>query len=339
MSAMPADKHEETTAPEAERERLLRLGRAVLETERRAIAALAARIGDEFALACGLILRCDGRVVVLGMGKSGHIGGKIAATLASTGTPAFFVHPGEAGHGDLGMITARDVVIALSNSGETEEIVTLLPVIKRLNAPLIALTGARDSTLARAASVSLDVSVEKEACPLGLAPTASTTASLAMGDALAIALLEARGFDEHDFALSHPGGALGRKLLLRVDDLMHTGAALPRVTADTPVARALLEMSEKGLGMTTVVNEDCALCGVFTDGDLRRALDAGKDIDRTRVGEVMSRDYKTIAVHTLAAEALQLMERHKINALPVLTRDGGLAGALNIHDLLRARVV
>ena len=348
MSALPADKHEcETTPAAAGRQRLVRLGRAVIETEREAVAALAARIGDDFVLACRLILSCEGRVVVLGMGKSGHVGGKIAATLASTGTPAFFVHPGEAGHGDLGMITARDVVIALSNSGETEEIVTLLPVIKRLNAPLIALTGAVGSTLARAASVSLDVSVAREACPLGLAPTASTTASLAMGDALAIALLEARGFDEQDFALAHPGGALGRRLLLRVDDIMHTGAAVPRVAEDAPVARALLEMSEKGLGMTMVVATgkaagaaaDRKIVGVFTDGDLRRALDAGKDINRARVGEVMTREFKTITLRTLAAEALQQMERHKINALPVLDERGALAGVLNMHDLLRARVV
>ncbi|MGI9228533.1 MAG: KpsF/GutQ family sugar-phosphate isomerase [Gammaproteobacteria bacterium] len=322
-----------------DQKQLLSLGRAVIETEQQAVAALAERIDENFAAACQHILHCKGRVVVLGMGKSGHIAGKLAATLASTGTPAFFVHPGEASHGDLGMITAGDVVIALSNSGETEEIITLLPIIKRLNIPLVALTGTLDSTLAKAASVSLDVSVAKEACPLGLAPTASTAASLAMGDALAIALLQARGFAEQDFALAHPGGTLGRRLLLRVDDIMHSGTAVPQVTENTLIAQAILEMSEKGLGMTTVINAQRKLTGIFTDGDLRRALDAGKDIGKVEVAEVMTRDYKTVTVHALAAEALQLMEQHKINALPIMDQQGELAGVLNMHDLLRARVV
>ncbi len=319
--------------------RLIRSGQAVIETEQQSVARLAIRIDARFVNACRYMLACTGRVVVLGMGKSGHIASKIAATLASTGTPAFFVHAGEASHGDLGMITASDVVMALSNSGETEELITVLPVIKRLAVPLIAMTGNLGSTLARAASVSLDVSVSKEACPLGLAPTASTTASLAMGDALAVALLEARGFAPADFARAHPGGSLGRKLLLRVDDIMHRGKDIPTVGEQTLLSRALLEMTEKGLGMTTVTDRGGQLSGVFTDGDLRRTLDGGKDIHNIRVGEVMTRQYKTIPSHALAAEALQLMEQYKINALLVIDDGGALAGVLNMHDLLRAKVV
>jgi len=318
---------------------LLRLARAVIETEAEAVAGLAARIDANFARACRHMLACEGRVVVLGMGKSGHIGGKIAATLASTGTPAFFVHPGEASHGDLGMITAKDAVLAISNSGETEEILTILPLIKRLGVPLIAMTGNPASTLARAATVHIDVSVPKEACPLGLAPTASTTATLAMGDALAIALLEARGFTAEDFARTHPGGRLGRRLLLLIRDLMHTGEAIPRVREGTLLRDALVEMTRKGLGMTAVVDEDERVLGIFTDGDLRRALDREVDVHTTPIEAVMTRNCKTVGPELLAAEALQIMEAHKINALLVV--DGGerLVGALNMHDLLRAGVL
>ncbi|PWG65202.1 KpsF/GutQ family sugar-phosphate isomerase [Sediminicurvatus halobius] len=320
-------------------EDLCRLGRAVIETEAAAVAALGERIGADFARACRLLLDCRGRVVVIGMGKSGHIGGKLAATLASTGTPAFFVHPGEASHGDLGMITAEDVVIGLSNSGETDEINLLLPLIKRLAVPLVALSGNPGSTLARAATVHLDVGVAEEACPLGLAPTSSTTATLAMGDALAIALLDARGFTRDDFALSHPGGRLGRRLLLRIDDLMHTGERLPRVGPDTLLGEALVEMSRKGLGMTAVVDDDDRVLGVFTDGDLRRTLDHGVDVHGTRVREVMTAGGRQIPRQSLAAEALELMERHRINALLVTDDEHRLIGALNMHDLLRAGVV
>ena len=261
------------------------LGLAVLETEGAAIEALKSRIDEDFVRACHYMLHCEGRVVVIGMGKSGHIGGKIAATLASTGTPAFFVHPGEASHGDLGMITAKDVVLALSNSGETDEILTILPLIKRLGVPLIALTGNPQSTLASAASVNINVGVQKEACPLDLAPTASTTAALAMGDALAIALLEVRGFTADDFARSHPGGKLGRRLLLLVDDLLHTGDRVPKVQSGTLICDALLEMTQKGLGATAVVNGDDTVEGIFTDGDLRRALDHGMDLHSTPIDD------------------------------------------------------
>jgi len=318
---------------------MIELGRAVIETEMAAVAQLASRIDATFVDACRHILACRGRTVVIGMGKSGHIGGKIAATLASTGTPAFFVHPGEANHGDLGMITADDVVLALSNSGETEEIVSLLPIIKRLGVPLIALTGNTRSTLARTATVNIDVSVGREACPLGLAPTASTTAALAMGDAIAVALLEARGFRKEDFALSHPGGTLGRRLLLRVADVMHTGEQMPRVDASTLLAAALVEMTQKGLGTTAIVDADNRVLGIFTDGDVRRALDAGIDVHSATVGSAMTRGGRTIGPDALAAEALQMMEKHKINALLVTGPDQRLLGVLNMHDLLRARVV
>jgi len=320
--------------------RLQDLALAVIDTEARAID----RLGEEirkpsFTQACHLMLDCRGRVVVTGMGKSGHIGGKIAATLASTGTPAFFVHPGEAGHGDLGMITATDVVLALSNSGETTELITILPIIKRLQVPLIAMTGNPHSTLALAASANINVGVEKEACPLGLAPTASTTAALVMGDALAVALLETRGFTAEDFARSHPGGTLGRRLLLLIDDLMHTGEAIPRVTANTLLSDALMEMTRKGLGMTAVVDADGRLAGIFTDGDLRRAIDQRIDVHTVRVSEVMTARCKAVHPGMLAAEALQIMESTKINALPVINHDNELVGALNMHDLLRAGVV
>jgi arabinose-5-phosphate isomerase len=321
-------------------QRIIELGRAVLETEAAAITALTRRLGEEFVTACRHLLHCEGRIVVIGMGKSGHIGAKIAATLASTGSPAFFVHPGEASHGDLGMITARDVVLALSNSGETDEILTILPIIKRLGIPLITLTGNPNSRLARAAGANIDVNVAREACPLGLAPTASTTAALAMGDALAVALLEARGFTEEDFARSHPAGSLGRRLLLRIEDLMHSGDALPRVGAEATLSEALLEMSRKGLGMTTVVDADDRLLGLFTDGDLRRLLDHGEvAIQQLRVGEVMQRHFTTIEAGLLAAEALRVMDEKRINALPVVDTMGALVGALNMHDLLRAGVV
>ncbi len=322
-----------------EAEQLRALGLAVIRTEAEAVAALAERIGDAFVRACTYMLHCEGRIVVLGMGKSGHIGSKIAATLASTGSPAFFVHPGEASHGDLGMITGKDVVLAISNSGETEEILTILPLIKRLGVPLISLTGRPQSTLARAADVNLDVSVQQEACPLGLAPTSSTTATLVMGDALAVSLLEARGFTAEDFARSHPGGRLGRRLLLLVKDIMHTGDAIPRVDVSARLGEALVEMTNKGLGMTAVVDGDARLVGIFTDGDLRRALDHRIDVHEARVAEVMTPHGKTVTADMLAAEALQLMETSKINGLFVVDEDDRIVGAFNMHDLLRAGVV
>jgi len=314
-------------------------GRRVLATEAEAVAALEHRLGDDFARACRLMLACEGRIVVTGMGKSGHVGSKIAATLASTGSPAFFLHPAEAIHGDIGMITAKDVVLALSNSGETDELLTILPVIKRLDVPLIALTGNHASTLARYATVTLDVSVPAEACPLNLAPTASTTATLAMGDALAVAMLEARGFTEEDFARSHPGGSLGRRLLLHVEEVMRRGDELPAVGPDTPLSAGLLEMSRKGLGMTTVVDEHRKVLGIFTDGDLRRALDKLLDVHATPMSDVMTTRCKVARPRMLAAEAVHIMEQHRITALPVVDDDGVLVGALNVHDLLRAGVM
>jgi arabinose-5-phosphate isomerase len=322
-----------------EHEKLLTLGRAVIATETEALEKLNERIDENFVQACLYMLDCKGRVVVLGMGKSGHIGNKIAATLASTGTPAFFIHPGEASHGDLGMIKDDDVVIALSNSGETDEIITLLPVIKRLGVPLVSLTGNKNSSLAKTASVNIDVSVEQEACPLGLAPTASTTAALAMGDALAIALLEARGFGAEDFAIAHPGGMLGRRLLLHVSDIMHTGKELPTVLETTLLSEALLIMTQMGLGSTAIVDKENFVLGIFTDGDLRRALDNDIDIHKASIDEVMTRDCKTISKDCLAAEALAIMEDSRINALPVIDKENKLIGLLNMHDLLRARVV
>lgn len=320
-------------------DKLKELGRNVIAIEARAVARLGERIDDDFARACHILLSCQGRIVVLGMGKSGHIGGKIAATLASTGSPAFFVHPAEASHGDLGMITAKDVVLALSNSGEADEILTILPIIKRLGAPLIGLTGNPDSTLARSATVNIDVSVEQEACPLGLSPTASTTAALAMGDALAVSLLDFRGFTPEDFARSHPAGRLGRRLLLLIDDVMHTGDQVPRNAPDDPLNEALMEMTRSRLGMTVVVDAHGRVQGVFTDGDLRRALDRRIDVHAIPVAEVMTPDCRTVHPGILAAEALHLMEEHKINALPVVDENHVLLGALNMHDLLRAGVV
>ncbi len=323
----------------SEGQKLCQLGLAVIETEANAVLALRSRINDDFVRACQFMLNCQGRIVVLGMGKSGHIGGKIAATLASTGSPSFFVHPGEASHGDLGMITPQDVVLALSNSGETDELLTILPLIKRLNVPLVALTGNPKSTLASMASVHINISVAQEACPLGLAPTSSTTATLVMGDALAVALLEARGFTAEDFARSHPGGRLGRRLLLMIGDVMRTGEALPMISASASFKEGLLEMSRKGLGMTAVVDEQRRVLGIFTDGDLRRKLDAGVDLHGVTMAEVMTTECQTVTNEILAAEALQVMESRKINGLLVVDSRGELVGALNMHDMLRAGVV
>lgn len=322
-----------------ERSALLARARAVIELEADAVTVLASRLDGAFSRACELILDCRGRVVVVGMGKSGHIGGKIAATLASTGTPSFFVHPGEASHGDLGMITPGDVVLAISNSGETEEIVKILPIIKRLGVKLIALTGNGASSLAQQADAHLDVSVRQEACPLNLAPTASTTAALVMGDALAIALLDSRGFTAEDFARSHPGGKLGRRLLVYVSDIMHKGDTIPFVGAGASLRDALLEMTGKGLGMTGVLDGDGRLAGIYTDGDLRRTLNRGIDVYRAGIADVMTHNPKTITADRLAAEAVQLMRAHDINGLFVLDGGGRVVGALNMHDLLKAGVV
>jgi arabinose-5-phosphate isomerase len=319
---------------------IVRNARTVIATEAAAIRALEPRVGPEFVEACRLILGCSGRVVVTGMGKSGHVGRKIAATLASTGTPAFFVHPGEASHGDLGMILPQDVVLALSNSGETDEVLFILPVIKRQGIPLIAITGNAQSSLAEQANVHLDASIAAEACPLGLAPTASTTAALGMGDALAVALLEARGFTSEDFARSHPAGSLGRRLLLHISDVMHTGEGIPTVPPNATLTEALMEMTRKHLGMTAVIDASKHLLGVFTDGDLRRALDDDDlDLRGATVAELMTRGPKTISADKLAIEAAQLMEKHQIHALLVVNDEQQVVGALNIHDLLRARVV
>ena len=310
-----------------------------ISLEQAAIATLATRIDATFEQACQLLMDCSARVVLLGMGKSGHIANKIAATLASTGTPAFFVHPGEASHGDMGMITAKDVVLALSYSGTTREIITLLPMLKRLGTPLIAMTGAAGSTLAQAADVHLNVKVSTEACPLNLAPTSSTTASLVMGDAIAIALLEAKGFSANDFAFSHPGGALGRKLLLKVSDIMHTGKALPSVSQDTRFADALMEMTQKGMGMTAVVSPQGQLTGIYTDGDLRRSLDHSQDLRECHISELMTPDPVRAQADMLAAQALQIMEQHQINALIVCNEHNQPVGAINMHDLLKAGVL
>ncbi|WOJ98343.1 KpsF/GutQ family sugar-phosphate isomerase [Congregibacter brevis] len=319
--------------------RYLSSAQRTIRMEAEAVAALESRIGGEFEKACELILKVSGRTVVTGMGKSGHVGGKIAATLASTGTPAFFVHPGEASHGDMGMITADDCVIALSNSGTTPEVLMLVPLLKRLGIPLISMTGAPDSALALASDAHINTGVDVEACPLDLAPTSSTTSTLVMGDALAIALLEARGFTAEDFAFSHPGGALGRKLLLKIDDVMRHGKAIPRVSEHTPLADALLEISAKGLGMTTVTaagNDE--LLGVFTDGDLRRALDEQVDIKNTHIGDLMTRSPATVHTGMLAAEALRIMEERHISALVVLDEEQKIAGVVNLLALLEAGI-
>ena len=323
----------------AESQRLIEMGREALRIEARAVAALEGRLGADFERACRMLLACTGRVVVSGMGKSGHVGGKIAATLASTGTPAFFLHPAEASHGDLGMVTRGDVVLAISYSGETAELLTILPLFKRMGAGLLAMTGNPSSTLSREADVHLDVSVPAEACPLNLAPTASTTATLAMGDALAVALLKHRGFTEADFARSHPGGALGRRLLLHVSDVMRRGNDLPIVRPETPLTEGLLEMSRKRLGLTAVVDADNRVVGIFTDGDLRRALDRNLDVRATAMSDVMTRNPRAIRPDELAAEAVLMMENHSVNGLLVLDDAGRLVGALNVHDLLRAGVM
>jgi arabinose-5-phosphate isomerase len=315
------------------------LARAVIETEAGAIADLAERIDSGFLHACSLMLSCTGRIVVIGMGKSGHIGSKIAATMASTGTPAFFVHPAEASHGDLGMIKAADVVLAISNSGETDEVNVILPLLKRLGVKIVGMTGNGESTLARHADAHLDVSVQKEACPLGLAPTSSTTAALVMGDALAVSLLESRGFTREDFARSHPAGQLGRRLLLHIQDVMHRDDGIPRVPQDASVSQAIVEMTAKRLGMTAVTGPDGRAVGIFTDGDLRRTLDSGLDPHTTPVSDVMTRGGRTIGPDALAVEAVHLMQKHSIQGLLVVDAEGDLVGALNFQDLLRAGVV
>lgn len=320
-------------------EKICDLGRAVITTEANAILSLNARIDHNFAKACHHLLACEGRIIVMGMGKSGHIAKKVAATFASTGSPAFFVHPGEAQHGDFGMLTRKDVILIISNSGETHEIISLIPFLKRLAIPLIAMTGHPQSTLAQIANIHLDVSIEKEACPLGLAPTASTTVALVMGDALAISLLQKRGFTAEDFALSHPGGTLGRRLLLKIDELMHSGDALPKVTCDSLLKTALVEMTQKKLGMTTVVDHQNQLAGIFTDGDVRRAFDTDADIHQTAIQQIMSKNPKVIRQGMLAAEALHLMEKHKITALIVVNEFMNPIGVVHLHDIIRAGVI
>jgi len=321
-----------------EQNKICELGRMVIETEAQVINALSNRIDATFAKACDYLYKCPTRIVVMGVGKSGHISRKIAATLASTGSPAFFIHPSEAKHGDMGMITKSDVLLILSYSGETEEINVLLPFIKRLECSLIALTSQPHSTLAKAASIVLDISVEKEACPLGLAPTSSTTAMLVMGDALAMTLLARRGFTKEDFAISHPGGSLGRRLLLRVDEIMHQGDALPRVSKTATLKTALIVMTQKKLGMTTIIDENEKLIGIFTDGDVRRALDNHVDIHQTAIEKIMTKNPRIIAPHTLASVALAKMEDHKITALVVTNTQQQPIGVIHIHDILRAGV-
>ena len=322
-----------------DKQAIIRLGRAVIETEAAAVSALTDRVDETFADACERMLDCQGRIVVLGVGKSGHVASKIAATLASTGSAAFFVHPAEAGHGDMGMIKKEDVVLVLSNSGETDEINAILPPLKRLGVGLIAMTGNSRSTLARHADVHLDVSVAEEACPLGLAPTSSTTAALAMGDALAVALLETRGFTREDFARSHPSGQLGRKLLLHIRDIMHSGEDVPRVTEEATISQTIVEITRKRLGMSAVVDANGKVAGVYTDGDLRRTLDAGLDPHSTPISEVMTRGGRHIGPDALAVEAAQLMEAHRIQGLLVVDENLQLLGALNFQDLLKAGVV
>lgn len=314
-----------------------KLGLAVIETEAQAVFELTQRIDERFEKACELLLACKGRIVVTGMGKSGHIANKIAATLSSTGSPAFFMHPGEASHGDLGMITRQDTVLAISHSGNTIEIVTLLPILKRLEVPFITLTGNSESTLAKAADVNLDVSIHQEACPLGLAPTTSTTVSLVMGDALAIALLQARGFSAEDFALSHPGGSLGKRLLLRIDELYHQNNELPLVNENATVSEALIEVTDKKLGMTCVIDNKGYLVGIYTDGDVRRTLTRQYDINTTQLKEVMTRNARTIPKGMLAAEALVIMQKHSITSL-IVAEDNRPIAVLHLHDLLKAGV-
>ena len=317
------------------KDELLAIAAGVIDIEARAVDALKARLNEDFAAACQLCIDTPGRVVVTGMGKSGHVSNKIAATLASTGTPAFFMHPAEASHGDLGMITSHDTLLAVSYSGETAEVVTILPVVKRMGARLLSMTGNPESTMAKAADVHLDISVAEEACPLNLAPTASTTATLAMGDALAVALLQMRGFTAEDFARSHPSGSLGKRLLLRVSDVMRSGDRIPSVTPSVTLRDALLEMTDKGLGMTAIVDDSDTILGIFTDGDLRRSLDDGADIRTTVIGDIMHTNCKTTSADLLAAEALHMLEENKITSLLVADDDNRLVGALNIHDLFR----
>ncbi|MBE9567517.1 MAG: KpsF/GutQ family sugar-phosphate isomerase, partial [Proteobacteria bacterium] len=337
---IPADKSAQQAEQQpAQQADFLSIGRDVIATELTEITALRKRIDESFADACKLLLNCQGRIVVTGMGKSGHIGGKIAATLASTGSPAFFVHPGEASHGDLGMITRNDVVIALSNSGNTAEITTIIPILKRFAVPLISMTGDKNSTLASEADINLDVSVSKEACPHDLAPTSSTTVALVMGDALAVALLQARGFTAEDFALSHPGGSLGRRLLLHVSDIMHTGERIPKVQQNATVSEALLEMSKKGLGMTAIVDQQDKVLGLYTDGDLRRSLDRNIDVHTAAISDVMTKSCHTANANDLAASIVKQMDDFGINGLLVVDKDNKLVGAFNMHDILRAGIV
>jgi len=320
-------------------EELLDLARETLEIESRAVQRMSSRLSDDFAAACRSCMATPGRVVVTGMGKSGHIASKIAATLASTGTPAFFMHPAEASHGDLGMITDQDLLLAISYSGETDEIVTILPLVKRMGAKLVTMTGNPDSTLAKAADVHLDVGVTEEACPLNLAPTASTTATLAMGDALAVALLKSRGFTAEDFARSHPSGTLGKRLLLRVSDVMRSDDEVPAVLSDVYLRDGLMEMTQKGLGMTAIIDNDHRILGIFTDGDLRRALDDGADVHKTKMSDIMHTDCRTTTADILAAEAVHILEENKITSLLVADDEHRLVGALNIHDLFRAGIM
>jgi arabinose-5-phosphate isomerase len=315
-----------------------KLGLAVIENEAQAVSQLSQKIGDEFAKACELLLACQGRIIVMGVGKSGHIARKISATLASTGSPAFFVSPGEAGHGDFGMITKDDVILALSNSGNNNEFITLIPLISRQGISMVSLTGNLNSPLAKASKVALDVGIEFEACPLGLAPTTSTTVSLVMGDALAVSLLTAKGFSSDDFALSHPAGALGRKLLVKTDELAHTGDAMPLVSQETLVKDALIEITEKKLGMAIIYNSNAALAGVFTDGDIRRTLNSGLSIQDTPIKEVMSKNVRTISRGTLATEALNLMQKNKITSLVIVNDDNTPYGVIHLHNLLNAGV-
>lgn len=319
--------------------KFLTSGKRTVAMERDALTQLLERIDVSFSKACELIMQCHGRVIVSGIGKSGHIANKIASTFASTGTPAFFIHPSEASHGDFGMITKGDLVLAISNSGTSSELITLLPLLKRMGVPLISMTGKTDSPLSDAADINLDVSVDTEACPLGLAPTSSTTVTLALGDALAVALLEARGFTAEDFAFAHPGGTLGKKLLLRVEDVMHKGNKIPKVHSATPLREALSEMTEKGFGMTIVMDDENRMSGIFTDGDLRRCVDKNQNINTLTTGEVMTRNPRTVEPKVLAAEALRIMQTNKITALVVRDPSTGVKGVLHMHDLLRAGII
>ena len=339
MDASPSTVPATPRPPEFDAPRALRLARETFDIAARALTDLKARQGDGFTQACRAMLACQGRVVVMGMGKSGHVGRKIAATLASTGTPALFVHPGEASHGDLGMVAAGDVVLAISNSGESDELAAIIPALKRLGVTLVAMTGRFDSTLAQHADIALSSAVDQEACPLNLAPTTSTTAQMVLGDALAVALLDARGFREEDFARSHPGGSLGRKLLMHVRDLMRSGADVPRVEADTPFTEMLREMTGKGLGFTAIADADGRVLGIFTDGDLRRLIERGADLRALHAADVMHTGPKLVSADALAVDAADVMEQHRITSVLVVDAQGRLAGALNSNDLMRAKVI